>query len=228
MSDEPRFTEDLLAWLEAVDAVWADAGLSRVLRRRLGRDLEVSILEGLESGASEADFVGDPPAVVAADIAAANGVPVTRRVRDEPQRSSFLKTTLMGAAAGCIVAWLVVYNSPYLIPFDSAASWVFVYVIAFAIALAGPAVALRRRFPSEPRLHRLQALATAGMLGGASLAAVPCWALARAFNYPTMSVLTLPEIILGLAICAVVVDAAWRWGSSGHWATPRTQSVGMN
>ena len=221
MTADAQRTERLLTWLEAVDEAWADAGLSRVERRRLGHELEGSIVEGLDSGASEEDFVGDEPATVAADIAAANGYAPAVRVSsayEEPTRQSFRRTALIGAPLGGLVGWIVVTNLPSLYLFDPIGrgqmiAWVvLVYAVLLACLLAGPAIAIRRRFRRHPLLRRLQVLAVLGVFGGALLAAVPCWAVARALGYPSMSIFVLPEVLLGLAICAVTLDLAWRRG----------------
>lgn len=215
MQAETQFTERLLTWLDVVDDTWANAGLTRVERRRLAAELESSIREGLESGASEEDFVGDAPSTVAADIAMANGLPLrstTPRTEPEPTRRTFRNTALVGAAIGVAAAWLVLLASPYLLPFNSAASWVVLYSCVLACPLTGAAIAIRRRYPHEPYLVRLQVLAVVGVLLGGLLAAVPCWALARALDYPSTSVLVLPELLLGLAICALILDLAWRLG----------------
>ncbi len=213
MRAETQLTERLLTWLDAVDGTWAEAGLTRVERRRLTVELESSIREGLESGASEEDFVGDAPSTVAADIAMANGLPLRSTTpRTEPTRRTFHNAALVGAAIGVAAAWLVLLASPYLLPFNSAASWVVLYSCVLACPLAGAAIAIRRRYPQEPHLVRLQVLAVVGVLLGGLLAAVPCWALARALDYPSTSVLVLPELLLGLAICALVVDLTARLG----------------
>lgn len=232
MTADAQLTERLLTWLEAVDEAWAEAGLSRVERRRLGQELEGSIVEGLDSGASEEDFVGDEPATVAADIAAANGyaaAPLRARADEEPTRQSFRRTALIGAALGGLAGWALLVNLPYLLLFntiviDTVQWWmavglrVTVYAMLLACLLAGPAIAIRRRFPRHPLLGRLQVLAVIGVSGGALLAAVPCWAVATALGYPTYSVFVLPEVLLGLAICAVTLDLAWRRG----WDSPRS------
>lgn len=221
MTADAQLTERLLTWLEAVDEAWAEAGLSRVERRRLGQELEGSIVEGLDSGASEEDFVGDEPATVAADIAAANGyaaAPLRARADEEPTRQSFRRTALIGAPLGGLAGWIFLSSTPYLLRFDSVQWWmvvssrVIVYAVVLACLLAGPAIAIGRRFPRHPHLRRLQTLAVLGVFGGALLAAVPCWAVAWALGYPSMSIFVLPEVLLGLAICAVTLDLAWRRG----------------
>lgn len=215
MPADAQLTERLLTWLEAVNDSWAGAGLTRVERRRLADELESSIREGLDSGASEEDFVSDEPATVAADIATANGFALATSALEEPTHRSFRRTTLIGGAIGALAAWVVLFNGPYLLPFNTIASWVILYACVIACPLAGPAIAVRRRFPHEPQIKRLQVLASSGMLVGIVLAAVPCWALARLLAYPTTSILVLPELLLGFAICALTVDRAWRIG----WAT---------
>ena len=219
MPAEAQLTERLLSWLEEVDSAWADAGLSRVERRRLADEFESSMREGLDSGALEEDFVSDDPVAVAADIATANGFTPAGSAREEPTRHSFRRTTLIGAGLGALAAWVVLFNGPYLLPFNTIASWVILYACVLACPLAGPAIAIRRRFPHEPEVARLQVLAVSGVLVGLILAAVPCWALARLLSYPTTSVLVLPEVLLGLAICALTVDVAWRTGWVGRRGT---------
>lgn len=225
MPADAQLTERLLTWLEEVNAAWADAGLTRVERRRLSDELESSIREGLESGASVEDFVSDEPGAVAADIATASGFALATRAREEPTRSSFRKTTLIGAAIGALAAWVLFWNAPYLVWFDTIASWVIVYACVLACPLAGPAIAIRRRFPHEPQIRRLQALASSGVLVGIVLAAVPCSAVARLLAYPTFSILVLPEVVLGLAICALTVDLAWRIGWATHVQTNDAQTL---
>ena len=127
----------------------------------------------------EEDFVSDDPVAVAADIATANGFTPAGSAREEPTRHSFRRTTLIGAGLGALAAWVVLFNGPYLLPFNTIASWVILYACVLACPLAGPAIAIRRRFPHEPEVARLQVLAVSGVLVGLILAAVPCWALAR-------------------------------------------------
>lgn len=67
-----------------MDGAWAQAGRSKVVGRRLAGELEDSIVEGLQSGGQEEDFLSDPPARVAADIATADGFLLTAPEREAP------------------------------------------------------------------------------------------------------------------------------------------------
>ena len=125
---------------------------------------------------------------------------------------------MIGAPLGGLVGLIVVTNVPFFYLFDPIGRWQMIawtvvqYAVLLACLLAGPAIAIRRRFPRHPLLRRLQVLAVLGVMGGALLAVVPCWAVAWALGYPSMWVFVLPEILLGLAICAVTLDLAWRRG----------------
>lgn len=211
MSAETKLTEGLLEWLEAVEAAWAASGISRVERHRLARELELSIVEGLESGATEHDFRRDEPSIVAADIATANGLLGTTAKHTQVTRGSFLVTTLLGAALGAVAAWLLLVLGSYVLPFGP---------VLYACVLVCPpvvvALTLRRRFPHEPRMRRLQMLGAGAVLLGIVLAAIPSWFLSRSVTSPPIIPLAVPELLMATAICAAIVDLAYRLG----WPQP--------
>ena len=210
MPDEPQLSEPVLAWLEAVDTVWAEGGLTRRQRRNLRSELESSIVEGLWNGATDEDFVSDDPGQVARAIAIAHDLPLGTLRPRRVDRASFRWSSLTGASIGAAAAWLWLLASPLMLPFTSSSSWIVAYLVAGALPLTGAALAVQRRFHNAQHMQRLQLSAACGLLVGGILSAFPCWLVARSLGYPSFSVLVIPEILLALIICAGTADLAWR------------------
>lgn len=211
MTEDDRLLADYVA---QVERAWQRLGVAPVVRGQLAVELEADLAGAREAGAPMAELVATHPVAFAVELARAADAPLLAPP-PEPTRAEVVKTAVLGAIAGALVAWIFIETGPIGQLVLGAGpglreqyAWIPLQSLAVLVTLAGTGGAVRWRFRASPAAGRIAWRVTVLALAGGVIAAAPLVGYAWATGYDTSAY----ALVIGTAIGAAIVGAAIRVG----------------